>query len=709
MNFNLCKALAAGFLLITPILLNSANTAEETNENVILRVYHSPEFQTVVSRKPLQPITLRHDPSYISNLRVPPPLELELQQQRLMVQQATISINYLPAGDGKWGDVCLSWPDQPKVAFAYAANLWASQLQSSVPISIDACWVSNLPSGVLGHGGANNYFSNFSGALSADTWYAVGLANSLHGSDLDPRKSDIYIGYNNQYNWYFGTDGNTPSNQIDFVSVVLHEIAHGLGFSGSMQVSGGQGVWGLGTPYPIIYDRFTENGAGQRLIDTAFFPNPSAVLATQLTSNNIYFNGVNTNFANGGVRAPLFTPLPWSQGSSYSHLAESYNNTPNALMTYALPTGESIHSPGPVALGLLKDIGWNLHQASSSYILNLTKAGAGTGLISGGGNYAAGATVTLTATPNAGSAFAGWSPSPCAASFSMPANNLTCTATFNPISLSKPDLVVTSVTSPSSGAVGGKVSGFSAVIKNQGTADAGAFRMGIYLSTDTTITTSDIDTGWGCNVPSLAVGASWTCSGEVGIPAVVSPGKYYLGAYADSKNAVSESNESNNGRAASNQITLTRSGTPLPVYRFYNTSAGGHFFTMNEEEKNTVINNYKWFRYEGVGFKAYSFQVVGDILPVYRFYNTTAGGHFFTLNEEEKNTVINNYKWFRYEGVGFYAFPFQAVGTLPVYRFYNTSAGGHFFTMNEAERDTVINHYKWFRYEGIGFYAWPAI
>ena len=41
-----------------------------------------------------------------------------------------------------------------------------------------------------------------------------------------------------------------------------------------------------------------------------------------------------------------------------------------------------------------------------------------------------GAPVTLTATADVGSTFAGWSPSPCAASFAMPATDLTCTATF---------------------------------------------------------------------------------------------------------------------------------------------------------------------------------------------------------------------------------------------------------------------------------------
>ncbi len=67
-----------------------------------------------------------------------------------------------------------------------------------------------------------------------------------------------------------------------------------------------------------------------------------------------------------------------------------------------------------------------------TYTLTVAKAGAGSGTVGGGGSYAAGATVALTATPEAGSVFAGWSPSPCAASFAMPASNLSCTATFNP-------------------------------------------------------------------------------------------------------------------------------------------------------------------------------------------------------------------------------------------------------------------------------------
>jgi hypothetical protein len=272
---------------------------------------------------------------------------------------------------------------------------------------------------------------------------------------------------------------------------------------------------------------------------------------------------------------------------------------------------------------------------------------------------------------------------------------------------SLPDLVVSSVTSPTSGVAGGTIN-VAMTVTNQGAQAAGSFWAAFYLSPDSTITTGDINTGWGCPIPSLAAGASINCGGEIGIPASVSSGTYYLGGYADSANAINESSEINNGRAASNRIAITGSGPGrTPVYRFFNNNAGGHFFTISEAEKNTVIANYPWFRYEGVGFYAYPAQIAGA-WPIYRFFNNNAGGHFFTISEAEKDTVIASYNWFRYEGVGFYAYPTPVAGAWPVYRFFNNNAGGHFFTISEAEKDTVIANYKWFRYEGVGFYAYPT-
>jgi len=65
---------------------------------------------------------------------------------------------------------------------------------------------------------------------------------------------------------------------------------------------------------------------------------------------------------------------------------------------------------------------------TANFDVTVTKTG--NGQVSVGGKYAVGATVNLTATPDANSIFTGWTPAPCANSFVMPANNLTCTANF---------------------------------------------------------------------------------------------------------------------------------------------------------------------------------------------------------------------------------------------------------------------------------------
>ena len=409
---------------------------------------------------PAQLVELLFDPGF-SDLRVPPPPQLDLAAKGLLAKAAAVTINYMPAGPGQGTDTCATWPENAKAAFTYSATLWGSLLQSPVPISINACWASNLGSGVLGHAGASNYFKDFTGAPVAGTWYPAALANALHGSDLDPSGADIYAAFSSTFNWYFGTDGNTPASQMDFVSVLLHEMGHGLGFSGSMQVSGSQGSWGGGTTSPLIYDRYTENNAGQALINTSLFPNPSTALATQLQSNAVFFDASNANAGNGGSRVPLYAPTTFRPGSSYSHLAESFNNTPNALMTFSLAAGESLQDPGPVTMGMFKDMGWALSSGDSSYALTVKKSGSGTGTVSSSpagincgatcaASFASGTSVTLTAAAGTGSTFTGWSGGGCSgaaatctvvltaatgvtATFSLPA---TCTFTLNPASQS---------------------------------------------------------------------------------------------------------------------------------------------------------------------------------------------------------------------------------------------------------------------------------
>ncbi|MDP4028816.1 MAG: choice-of-anchor D domain-containing protein [Gallionella sp.] len=121
-----------------------------------------------------------------------------------------------------------------------------------------------------------------------------------------------------------------------------------------------------------------------------------------------------------------------------------------------------------------------------------------------------------------------------------------------------PDLVVSALTAPSSGTAGGQIT-MSVTVANQGTASAGAYRLGFYFSTDSTITTGDIFSGTTCNMSALAAGASSSCTGAVTAPNSLLPGNYYFGAIVDDIATVSEGNEGNNTRAQS--ITLSASVT----------------------------------------------------------------------------------------------------------------------------------------------------
>jgi hypothetical protein len=118
--------------------------------------------------------------------------------------------------------------EQRLIAFQHAAAIWSARLDSNVPIRIRAQF-SALGPGVLGSAGPISVLRNFPGALLPNTWYHVALANKLAGIDLSAG-DDINANFSTNFNFYLGLDGN-HGTQPDLVVVLLHEFAHGLGFS----------------------------------------------------------------------------------------------------------------------------------------------------------------------------------------------------------------------------------------------------------------------------------------------------------------------------------------------------------------------------------------------------------------------------------------------------------------------------------------------
>lgn len=286
---------------------------------------------------------------------IPPPAWISALPRE--ADAAAFHISYVANGDQDlWGASCQSFPSEAKAAFNTAANIWAKLLNSKTPITIQVCWGDlGADSQTLGYSGGGSIIRDFSGATHANTWYVSSLANALYGRDLMPTEQDIHVTFNSDlpgvYHWNYRTDGYVESDEFDFMTVALHEICHGLGFLGSMNGTS----WGI-DGYPLIYDIFTRDTYGTRLIDIdSSYP---YTVAEMLTIGRVYFHGSHAMAANGGERVELFTPDTWMAGSSYSHLSMNYNFSADKLMVYALKLGTAIHNPGPVTLGLLKDLGW---------------------------------------------------------------------------------------------------------------------------------------------------------------------------------------------------------------------------------------------------------------------------------------------------------------------------------------------------------------
>ncbi|TAK20502.1 MAG: hypothetical protein EPO26_18180 [Chloroflexota bacterium] len=269
-------------------------------------------------------------------------------------QAATFIVNY---------DAGFQANASARAAFQYAVDIWATQVTSSVPIVVTASFTA-LSSGVLGSAGADQLRRDFPNAPRANTWYPVALANKLRGADSDTTVGDITAQFSSAANWYYGLDGQTPSNQTDFVSVVLHELGHGLGFSGSGSISGSTASIGS-SGFMEAYDYFVVTGSG---VAVTTLSGNSAALSSAYQGGSLFWNGANAVAAAGGANPRMYAPSPWEDGSSYSHLDETTYAAGNAnsLMTPAISRGEAIHSPGAITLGIFADLGWTAASSATA-------------------------------------------------------------------------------------------------------------------------------------------------------------------------------------------------------------------------------------------------------------------------------------------------------------------------------------------------------
>lgn len=184
--------------------------------------------------------------------------------------------------------------------FNYAASIWGGILPSNVTIRVLAQFNSqtcDATSGVLGSAGARSAHANFPGAPFTNMYYHQALANRLSGTDLAPTLEDINATFNSDVDnsvclgdlsWYYGIDGQDGSD-IELLPVVLHELAHGLGFSTFASTSTGAFLDGT----PDIYAHFLLNTSTGLHWDQ--MTNNNARKNSAVNTNNLVWDGPSVN------------------------------------------------------------------------------------------------------------------------------------------------------------------------------------------------------------------------------------------------------------------------------------------------------------------------------------------------------------------------------------------------------------------------------
>jgi hypothetical protein len=217
-------------------------------------------------------------------------------------------------------------------AFQAAANKWGATLTSVVPIRVLATWEAltcTATGAVLGSAGATEVFRDFPGAPRAGTWFGKAQSNKLAGVELDNATADIRARFNVNLGsagcltgvfFYLGLDNN-HGNNVDLVTVLTHEFAHGLGFQ---TFSNGQ-TGALLAGFPSIWDFFltdTETSKTWSIMTNA------ERAASALKNGKLAWAGANVGAAVPGVLqagTPLVTvSAPVSVAGGYAVGTASY-------------------------------------------------------------------------------------------------------------------------------------------------------------------------------------------------------------------------------------------------------------------------------------------------------------------------------------------------------------------------------------------------
>ncbi|HET6737088.1 Ig-like domain-containing protein [Mycobacterium sp.] len=241
------------------------------------------------------------------------------------------------------------WTDERREALRQAANdvLVYFMVTAPVVLTYDVAAEEDVNKDTLASAGSD-FVSEDPGF-----WRTVVQNKLLSGVDSNGAAADGEITWNFGHAW--GLGDTIGSGEYDFASTAIHELLHSFGFLSAVDKPGAN----TGRNWAVL-DSFVVVAGGAKPINPEFIWDTDYDSLLTGGAGSVFFGGANAVAAYGGM-VPLFTPNPWANGSSMSHLDDfTFTGANQKIMNARTDTGLGIRVLSPVELGILRDIGYQV-------------------------------------------------------------------------------------------------------------------------------------------------------------------------------------------------------------------------------------------------------------------------------------------------------------------------------------------------------------
>ena len=153
-------------------------------------------------------------------------------------------------------------------------------------------------------------------------------------------------------NWFYAWHEEPtppPADRLDLISVLIHELTHGLGFNGLLcdTTPAGSGAF-------TLFDRLIGRANGSPLVDQTSVYGGAA---QDLVSGALVFLG-NQAAAAYGTCPPLYASDPYVQGTSLQHWDPQRLGGMDAVMNPSYLIGFALRQYAPFEIAALRDLGY---------------------------------------------------------------------------------------------------------------------------------------------------------------------------------------------------------------------------------------------------------------------------------------------------------------------------------------------------------------